>query len=61
MITQKLHINFNSFLYLNFKRSFFFRKFPWGIILLMGGGFALADGARWFNLSHATSLRTFLF
>ncbi len=22
------------------------RKFPWGIILLMGGGFALAEGAR---------------
>ena len=28
------------------------RKFPWGIILLMGGGFALAEGARLSCLSN---------
>ena len=28
------------------------RKFPWGIILLMGGGFALAEGARVSCLSN---------
>ena len=28
------------------------KKFPWGIILLMGGGFALAEGARLSCLSQ---------
>eukprot|EP00092_Neocalanus_flemingeri_P015230 GFUD01016459.1.p1 GENE.GFUD01016459.1~~GFUD01016459.1.p1 ORF type:complete len:521 (+),score=103.80 GFUD01016459.1:27-1565(+) len=28
------------------------RKFPWGIILLMGGGFALAEGAKVSCLTH---------
>ena len=31
------------------------RKFPWGIILLMGGGFALAEGASKSCLTHLVS------
>ena len=32
------------------------RKFPWGIILLMGGGFALAQGAKVSCLSQVLAL-----
>ena len=32
------------------------RKFPWGIILLMGGGFALAEGASKSCLTHLVSV-----
>ena len=32
------------------------RKFPWGIILLMGGGFALAEGASKSCLTHLVGI-----
>ena len=35
------------------------RKFPWGIILLMGGGFALAEGASKSCLTHLVSIVPF--